>query len=520
MAEFKLVKGSMQHRAMMSRAKVRLIGGGFGNGKTATACAIALELAKAYPGSNGLIARSTYPKLNDTIRKEFIKWCPTNWVKSFPKSQNSTNTCTLKNGTTINFRYIAQQGKQNDDGSTTSNLLSATYDWIIVDQLEDPEIVEKDFDDLLGRLRGNTPYAGEDESMPQTGPRWFIGMTNPTRNWVYTSVVRPYKEYMEKGKITDKLLCLRDSEGKPIPGDDGKPQLLMELFEAATYENKHNLGEDFIQMLESKYRGSQKERFLQGLWAAYEGLVYPEFDDVLSSVSDVELDDYLMRLYGMGLGVEWWETYDFGISVPSCYILGFADPFGNQFAVGGFYEAEKSIFDQWTEIRKTRARWGAHIKKPIAADPDIFRRKVGDKKQVGKSVVQIFQDCDPNIMFSRANNNIEAGILKVQEYTGYHPTHRHPLTGQIGAPYFYYNSDMTWLEDEFGGYYWAKRTDGTSKDVPQDKNDHAMDAIRYRLVACEDVALIPPVTLKMSAMHNWTEMPDPAGPQMNRHRYG
>jgi hypothetical protein len=32
----------------------------------------ALQLAKDYPGSNGLIARSTFPKLNDTIRKEFL----------------------------------------------------------------------------------------------------------------------------------------------------------------------------------------------------------------------------------------------------------------------------------------------------------------------------------------------------------------------------------------------------------------------------------------------------------------
>ena len=135
MPTFRLFKDSLQDRFLNSKAKVQFYGGGFANGKTASACIKAINLAKDYPGSNGLIARSTYPKLNDTIRKEFVKWCPEDWIKSFPRSQNSSNTCTLTNGTTINFRYIQQQGKSHQE-STTSNLLSATYDWIVVDQID------------------------------------------------------------------------------------------------------------------------------------------------------------------------------------------------------------------------------------------------------------------------------------------------------------------------------------------------------------------------------------------------
>jgi len=175
---FNLECGGLQEQFLKSKAKIQIYGGGFANGKTATSCIKAIELAQMYPGSNGLIARSTYPKLNDTIRKEFLKWCPEDWIKSFPRSQNASNTCTLNNGTTINFRYIQQQGKSTGE-ATTSNLLSATYDWIIVDQMEDPEIVHKDFLDLLGRLRGMAKYVGDDPTMPRTGPRWFIITTNP-----------------------------------------------------------------------------------------------------------------------------------------------------------------------------------------------------------------------------------------------------------------------------------------------------------------------------------------------------
>ena len=132
---YKIVEGGMHDRFHQSYSKVQFLGGGFGNGKTAAACVKALKLAKDYPGSNGLVARSTYPKLNDTIRREFLLWCPPHWIKRMPSRDE--NTMILKNGSTINFRYVAQRGKETEESK--SNLLSATYDWIIVDQLEDPE---------------------------------------------------------------------------------------------------------------------------------------------------------------------------------------------------------------------------------------------------------------------------------------------------------------------------------------------------------------------------------------------
>src|ERR1044072_1376742 len=219
MPEFKLLRGGLQDRFLALRTKIQIFGGGYGNGKTTAAVMKALQISQLYPGANILMARSTFPKLNDTLRKEFVRWCPKEWIKSFPMSTNSTNQCTLTNGTQFPFRYIAQHGKQEE--STTSNLLSATYDLIVVDQIEDPEITYKDFLDLLGRLRGNTMYRGDDPQMPDTGPRWMILTANPTRNWVFKELIEPVFHYKGHGKpgdldyypgglITDKLLCIRD----------------------------------------------------------------------------------------------------------------------------------------------------------------------------------------------------------------------------------------------------------------------------------------------------------------------
>ena len=119
MREYKIDAGSIHERFLHSIAKIQIFGGGFGNGKTAASCVKAIQIIRDYPGANGLIARATFPKLNDTIRKEFKSWCPPSMIRSFPESKNSDNTAKFINGSEINFRYIAQQGKTAE--STTSN---------------------------------------------------------------------------------------------------------------------------------------------------------------------------------------------------------------------------------------------------------------------------------------------------------------------------------------------------------------------------------------------------------------
>ena len=59
--ELLLKENSLQDKFLHSRAKVQIYGGGFGNGKTTAAVIKALQLADMYPGSTGLISRSTYP---------------------------------------------------------------------------------------------------------------------------------------------------------------------------------------------------------------------------------------------------------------------------------------------------------------------------------------------------------------------------------------------------------------------------------------------------------------------------
>lgn len=535
--EYRLKEGSLHEQYIQSTQKLQMFGGAFANGKTAASCIKAINLSKLYPGSNGLIARETYPKLNDTIRAEFLKWCPKKTIKSFPTSSNGSNTCTFTNGSTINFRYIQQQNKNGGAQASTSNLLSATYDYIVVDQLEDPGIIFKDFEDLFGRLRGNTPLAiteaneklcemfGIDiRDLPSTGPRWFMGTVNPNMGWVYKKIVRPYHRYIKTGVVDPDLFCLRDGETKePILDSEGKPQLRMDLFEGSTYTNAENLGKDFIETLESLYTGQSRDRFLLGQWAAYEGLIYPQFDENIHMITTRQIRKYLNSCLDARVQVRWIEGYDYGLAVPSCYLLAFVDHFGNVIVVDGFYEKELLIEDEYkdgvlvegqiTKIKQIRERWGLWDRDmdAIRADPACFKRPPNSKKgTASRTVAEMFRVMDDGtetgLLFSRGNNSINAGIQKIGKFLALRPNHLNPFNSDVASPHLYFDTKLEFVRDEFGTYMWKKDSSNTDVDTPIDKDDHSMDTIKYLLTDMQAPAMVHELTHKAIEYMSWQEV--------------
>lgn len=514
MATYRLTEGSLQQRFNHSHAKIQVFAGGFANGKTAAGVIKAIQLAKDYPGSNGLIARATYPKLNDTIRKEFLKWCPAKWIKSFPRSQNASNTCTLTNGTDINFRYIVQQGKNSPD-ATTSNLLSATYDWIVVDQIEDPGIVHKDFLDLLGRLRGSTRYTGDDPSMPRSGPRWMIITTNPTRGWVYKRIVAPFHAY-KKGRVHPDLLCEREANGRPRIVS-GYPIPIVDIFEGSTYENKDNLEPDYIATLEATYTGQMRERFLLGRWSAYEGLVYSEYSPDIHQLPHHKIEDYLRNLRTTHKEITFLEGFDHGIAVPSCYLFGFCDGSGNVFVIDGFYSPELSPEAIGERVKAIRRTYRCNSNK-VWSDPDVFRRKGSTTKTVGKSIAELLHG--EGLYCVRGNSDISNGIIKIKQYLIPQRFHIHPLTGQAGSPYLFFSDKLDFVEDEITAYYWMKDSSGEPTDNPVDKDDHAMDTLKYMLSERPVIAtLITDHPAVVNYPKSWSETRD-GEEDHRRYRYG
>ena len=539
-AVYNLKEGGMHEAFMNSRAKIQVIGGGFGNGKTAAACVKTIKILKDYPGANILMARETFPKLNDTLRKEFKHWCPPSMIKSFPESKNSDNTAKFTNGTNINFRYIQQQGKGQEQ--STSNLLSATYDLAVVDQIEDPGITRKDFLDIMGRMRGNTVYRGLDPTMPKSGPRWIILTCNPTANWVYKFIVKPYHIYQEskrfcdakgidyhKGLKVDKnLLCERDAKtGEAVRTETGEVILMMDLFEAATYENKDNLGTDFIKLLESSYQGQMKDRFLLGEWAAYEGMVYPQFNTFTHFVGREQMESLYWENKRRGRIKRYIEGYDYGIASPSCYLFGYVDTSNIVHILAGFHRKEFAIDSvngqsgQADTILQIQAKYNHDPDEDIWADPSIFVRKSKTVGTVGSSTADLLVEASHDQLgFQRGNNDIINGIAKVGTYLSIHRNIRHPYSGVTNTPLIFFCEDLEFLEAEFTTYMWAKDTSTQeSVDKPIDRDDHGMDTLKYMLTDLPQATFILSQNMEQPAWASWYELPDQQD-QINRHRYG
>jgi len=456
-----------------SRAKIQAFGGAYANGKTTALVMKCLNVAKDYPGAECLLARATYPKLNDTVRKVFMKWCPPHWIKRRPTQDD--NTCYLVNGSSVMFRYISQKGKNREDGTSTSNLLSATYDFIGVDQIEDPEIAHKDFLDLLGRLRGHAIYrpgvGEEDPTMPDSGPRWFCWTANPAHNWLYREIVHPWHLWKNKGIYTEKLLI------------DSKTHMpIMDLFEGDIYSNEDNLDEDYIRTQEAAYKGQMRDRYLLGKWAAFEGLVHPGYDHDRHVMTRGQMIDHLLDCLERHVDVKVIEGYDFGIAANSCYMFGFIDDYGRVFILDGFYRREYNLYDQPDGIREIREKYDNMIKatEKINGDPAIFRRQViAKQKNTGDTIARILSD--NQIAVRPSSNDVLAGIAKVNGYLSGHIKIPHAVTLEKPGPLIYFCADLTWIEDEISSYYWKKNPQGMNLDEPLDGNDDAMNTLKYLL---------------------------------------
>lgn len=458
------IENPQQCGFFFSRNEINGYTGGYGNGKTAAMCIRAITVASSYEGARVLVGRATRPKLEDSTKKELMRWIPEHWVDKWPSERR--NDLLLKHtGSTIEFRHVRQEGKGK--GEEQSNLLSATYDYVGIDQFDDPEFTYKDFEDLFGRLRGTARYIGDDPTMPRVGPQFLDFTANPTRNWLFREVVGPYFLFKEKGFITQKLLY--DKETK---------KCIITVYNAPTRANKRNTGERYERRMRIVMRGVAARRFVEGDWSAYEGLIYPDYSDLTHVVHADEMQQYIADLLVRGeLGVL--EGYDYGQASPSCYLLAFVDRAFNVLIVDGFYQANAAIGIQAAEIKRIRSKWRVIPDTPIYADPAIFKGRQATKSSVGKTVAELFADEEINMR--RGSNNIEAGIQKVTSYVAVDKGHRHPITGNVGAPRLYVSNDLEFISNEFADYYWNKNTTGQNVDKPLDRNDHSMDAIKYML---------------------------------------
>ena len=213
------------------------------------------------------------------------------------------------------------------------------------------------------------------------------------------------------------------------------------VFTGASMENPH-LSPEYIESLKESYgEGSYLEQQVHAKFVAWEGLVYPNVSmDRHHLDAPAEARDYKYALAGV----------DFGWTDPTVILVGLVGMDGAVHIVEEFYEKKVSkerLLDVALEFKE---RWGVQTFWCDPSRPDLiqaFRPAHLDARR-GKN------DIDPGIM--EVSRLIDSDLFKMD---------------WIAAPN---------LAREFECYSYAEDDHGKFlRDKPQDKDNHACDALRY-----------------------------------------
>jgi PBSX family phage terminase large subunit len=214
-----------------SGAKIRMLAGGWGTGKTTAGC---LEMCKdiAYPFNYILLGRKDLQELKATTLKEFLDIYETSIINH----NKQDRVITFNNGTEVYYTNL------DESREAIKKIQSLNLGAAFIDQAE--ELTEKMFIAITGRLRR------------QNSRRCFYGAMNPAgHDWIYRRFV---------------------IQKRP----------LHEIFTATTLENKY-LPPDYIESL-LDMPDNWVKRYVYCSFDDFEGMVFNQFTEKLNVIDYYE----------------------------------------------------------------------------------------------------------------------------------------------------------------------------------------------------------------------------------------
>nr|DAQ57732.1 MAG TPA: Large terminase protein [Bacteriophage sp.] len=193
-----------------------------------------------------------------------------------------------------------------------------------------------------------------------------------------------------------------------------------------------------------------------GRFSAREGLVYPEFDESVHVIEPFEVPK------------DWQDTIsiDPGLKNPLSAHWYAADFDGNVYVVAEHYKAGEDVDYHARRIHEISSALGwkqdASGRVRALIDSAAGQRTLASQK----SVSELFYERGI-LVDARVNKELFSGIARVKSY----------LKRGNGQPDLFIFSCCTHLIRELKGYFWGKG------DVPEKKDDHALDELRYYLMS-------------------------------------
>jgi hypothetical protein len=433
--------------------------GGVRSGKSVLAAWMIDYICSHTPGMEAYIYRDTFESIRkDThrIMEDKPGFLNGKGVWKFGHKEFHYN-----NGSRIFFQYT-KGGKHT---------LGQTAGLIYFEQVE--SISETDYDMISSRLSQWGP-AAKDEYMKRFGnfvragkmlkpKNYFFMSANPKANWV-------------KGRYIDTY-GLAD-RNKIIKNDDGTSSTILEVqdklknegitrFHFSTYDNIHNLGDEYLKKVETS-SDAYKKQFYDGSWEFNTGLIYPEFNN-----SDYEDG-------GNVVNFEWEVANNFNpknlrtiVAVDPGYVKSkFAAVFCAILPDNTYY-----FFDELVANGKNAEEWDK-------IGPTEFAKRLKQKYQErgftpSSGIIDSAAHNENSGMGSVSGQFLKAGIsLKSAKKTKEYGTIM-AIKDLLKGRKILVNARCQELIKEFGLWAWDERKVTNGDQKPLDEDNDMLDCCRY-----------------------------------------
>lgn len=390
--------------------------GGYGSAKSTASLHEFFIRALENPGGVGLITAPTLQLLKRTSIKTLLdEIIPPPMLESYNKTEG---TMRLANGFEI---YAIPSDDEEKLRSINAGLI----------HMEEASGIKRSiYDQLLTRMRNK-----------YTRNRAIFVCSNPDMGWI-------------KDVIVNNAQRANPTHPEHEHYDD-----TMECYIWPTELNKH-LPPDFIEKLSKNKPEWWIARFLKGSFEHSSGMVYPNVAKAV--IEDIPEFDKLSKS---------WErciSADFGIRNPTVVLFGAIDPEnGILYIYHCYYQANTLLPHHAKAIKPLIEAIPNGLIRFMVGDPSM-RNKSADVLN-GKSVQGLYQEY--NLYFSEGNNNMEAGIMRLNSYID---------RGKLKI----FRSCVD-LVREMLGYKYPEVSMDEEKNLderPIKRDDHAPDALRYMVM--------------------------------------
>lgn len=406
----------------------KLYAGGFGSAKTYTCGMEFLATVLQIPNSAGLVGASTWGQVSDTCLKFICDNLPKALVAR--SNQDKVNWyLQLINGSRISAKALDKEGK----------IRSANLSIIWVEEASEVDYSIVAY--IAARLRNKVAFFKGKNRLK------MLLSSNPDVGWLNYNWLMCSDKIFYHGDVKDRYVV------SPAKRD---PAISTHI--SATSANIY-LPPDYERNLAKNKEEWWVNRYLKGSFKYTEGLVYPNFVDWFCD--PFPIPEHWKRITGT----------DFGRRDPTAHVVGALDPIKKIIYV--YHEVEETLDDKPLDYIVAKIKEADDFHPGMLAFPNSADPRGRNRDQVsGQSWFDAYRE--KGIIFVPAQNcgadSLAPTIQKLYNYAKH------------GRLKIFKTCRKTY--EALSKYkYKARETgdDSNQGEVPQDKNNHLPDALRYML---------------------------------------